>query len=71
MEMKEIEVSAILALIIGWLLLIGFIGPWLLSAESDIAVTGGVIAILAAAYGTYRFVKSKLTSEGEAKNELS
>lgn len=67
--MKKKEEVKWLALALGWLLLIGLVAPWLISAESDIAVTIGIGAILAATYGTYRFVNAKLTNEGEKKNE--
>lgn len=67
--MKKKEEMKWLALVIGWLLLIGLVAPWLISAESDVAVTIGIGSILAATYGTYRFVNAKLTNEGKDENE--
>jgi hypothetical protein len=45
-----------IAIGIYWLLLLGVLAPWLISAPSDIAVFLGFGLIGASAYATYRFI---------------
>lgn len=40
-----------------WIVLIGFLAPFLISAESTIAVLAGFLIILVSAYATYRVAR--------------
>lgn len=50
-----------IALVMYWAALIGLVGPFLISAESDIAVIAGFALIGSSAYATYRFIRSFIT----------
>lgn len=46
-----------ICLALWWVVLIGFLAPFLISAESTIAVIAGFLIILVSAYGTYRIAR--------------
>lgn len=48
-----------IVMVIYWLLLLGLVLPWLISAPSTIAVVIGFVLLIASAYGTYRFVRKQ------------
>jgi hypothetical protein len=43
-----------------WIVLLGWVLPWLISAPSTIAVIVGFLIILVFGYGTYRFIRNEL-----------
>lgn len=43
-----------------WIVLLGWVLPWLISAPSTIAVIVGFIILLVFGYGTYRFIRNEL-----------
>lgn len=55
----------IIALLVWWLVLLGLVGPFLISAESTIAVVAGFILIGVTAYGTYRYARTLVPSKKE------
>lgn len=46
-----------ISLALWWVVLIGFLGPFLISADSTIAVIAGFLLILGSAYATYRIAR--------------
>lgn len=46
-----------ICIVLWWVVLIGFLAPFLISAESTIAVIAGFIIILVSAYATYRIAR--------------
>lgn len=43
-----------------WLILVGFVAPWLVSAESTIAVIIGFALLIGSAYATYRIIRKEV-----------
>lgn len=43
-----------------WIVLLGWVLPWLISAPSTIAVIVAFLIILVFGYGTYRFIRNEL-----------
>lgn len=52
-----------IALGMWWLVLLGLIGPFLISAESTIAVIGGFLLLGISSYATYRIIRRLLPEE--------
>lgn len=50
-----------------WVVLFGLIGPFLVSAENDIVVAVGFIAVLSTAYGTYLHAKQHFDKPSDQK----
>lgn len=46
-----------------WIVLLGWVLPWLISAPSTFAVIGGFVLLLGFAYGSYRFIRNQLGNE--------
>lgn len=52
-----------IALWLYWLALLGFVGPWLISAPNDAAVLAGSFLLLASGYTTYRLIRRWTTQK--------
>jgi len=50
-----------IGIILWWVVLFGFVGPFLISAESTIAVLLGFALIGVSAYTTYRLIRRNFT----------
>lgn len=61
---KKLELKWI-AIFVYWLILLGLVAPWLISAPSTIAVILGFVILGVSAYATYRVVLK--TYVGETK----
>lgn len=52
-----------IALWVYWLLLLGLVAPWLVSAPSTLAVFAGFALLGGSAYATYRLIRGALTKK--------
>lgn len=52
-----------IALWVYWLALLGLIAPWLVSAESTVAVLAGFALLGGSAYTTYRLIRGAFTKK--------
>lgn len=52
-----------IAFCITWIVLIGWLLPWMISAASTLAVIGGFALLVASVYGSYRFIRKQLGNE--------
>lgn len=57
------------ALVVGWLVFMGFMGPWLISAKSTEAVVLGFVIWGALGAYTYKVVKAKFNKQETVKQE--
>jgi hypothetical protein len=55
---KRIDLAYI-GLFVYWIVLLGIVGPFLISAADDLLLLGGVVLVLASAYFTYRIIINK------------
>jgi hypothetical protein len=52
-----------IAVAVGWLVMLGFVGPALISCDDTLGVLLGVVLILSYAYFTYRFIRKEINHE--------
>ena len=55
-----------IGIVLWWVVLFGFVGPFLISAENDAAPIIGFLLLISTMYATYRVIRNSIPKESQS-----